>query len=76
MEAESIETTTKLNPRPYLARQEELVRALNERLASAGGKTDLIVRLRRSLLDEQSWTTSPTLAFLSGCRLTNRLDLL
>lgn len=57
--------------RPYLARNEELVRELNKNLDNP-----LHRLLRERLLDEQlRRNTTPTLSFIKACKLTNREDL-
>lgn len=63
--------------RPYEARQEELVRAINSQIRDPNSSIprDLLIRLRMLLLDEQSRLSGPTLAFINGCRLVSRLDL-
>jgi hypothetical protein len=62
--------------RPYAARQEELVRTINQVIAKKSQSRLLLAKLRQRLIDEQKELSGPTLAFISGCQLINRLDLL
>ena len=65
------------NPvRPYEARQEELVRAINREIVAKHAASSLLLRLRHSLLEEQASLLGPSLAFINGCKLLSRFDLL
>lgn len=62
--------------RPYEARQEELVRAINLAIITKTASQELLMQLRHTLIEEQVNLLGPSLAFISGCRLLNRLDLM